>query len=153
MTSAFDSPAMPSGTSTSNKNQKSGVFHEEDHGRGTAVSIATGEQERFATPDAKSFDVFLSHNSIDKAQVEQVAEILKKESFEPWFDTWCLTPGGDWQAELVQGLRASRCCAILVAPSDVGSWEREELRVALDRAAKDPGFRVFVVLLPGVPEP
>src|SRR5262249_31988454 len=34
-----------------------------------------------------------------------------------------------------------------------GAWEREEVQVAIDRAAKDRGFRVFVVLLPGVPDP
>jgi beta-lactam-binding protein with PASTA domain/energy-coupling factor transporter ATP-binding protein EcfA2 len=79
--------------------------------------------------------------------------MLKKESLEPWFDSWCLIPGGDWQAELAQGLRASKCCAVFVGPSDAGNWEREELRVALNRAAKDPRFRVFLVLLPGVPEP
>src|SRR5262249_45350124 len=38
-------------------------------------------------------------------------------------------------------------------PHGLGDWVREELAVALDRAAKDRGFRLFLVLLPGLPEP
>jgi WD40 repeat protein len=102
---------------------------------------------------ASRFDVFLSHNSRDKPTVERIAEKLKRAGLEPWLDKWWLTPGGSWQEELVEGLRASAACAVFVGPSDIGEWENQELAVALDRAAKDRTFRVFLVLLPGLPEP
>jgi hypothetical protein len=38
-------------------------------------------------------------------------------------------------------------------PHGLGDWVREEMAVALDRAAKDRSFRLFLVLLPGLPEP
>jgi WD40 repeat protein len=111
-------------------------------------------QERAATPTpARRFDAFLSHNSQDKTTVERVAEKLKRAGLEPWFDKWCLTPGGRWQDELVTGLRASAGCAVFIGQQGLGDWEREELGVALDRAAKDPTFRLFLVLLAGLPEP
>jgi hypothetical protein len=50
-------------------------------------------------------------------------------------------------------LRASSTCAFFVGANGVGDWPSEELSVALDRAAKDRAFRVFMVLLPGVDEP
>jgi WD40 repeat protein/energy-coupling factor transporter ATP-binding protein EcfA2 len=101
----------------------------------------------------QSFDVFLSHNSREKPVVERIAEKLKRTKVEPWLDKWCLTPAGDWQDELAQGLRASATCAVFVGPSGLGSWEDLEYKLATDRMAKDRAFRVFLVLLPGLPEP
>ncbi|MGH2409510.1 MAG: toll/interleukin-1 receptor domain-containing protein, partial [Chloroflexota bacterium] len=103
--------------------------------------------------DATHFDVFLSHNSRDKAAVERLAAKLKHDGLEPWLDTWCLTPGGRWQDELVTGLHSSDACAVFVGPNGLGDWVYEELGVALDRAAKDRKFRLFLVLLPELPEP
>jgi hypothetical protein len=99
------------------------------------------------------FDVFLSHNSRDKPVVERVGEKLRRGGIEPWLDKWHLTPGGQWQDELGVALRACAACAIFVGPHGLGDWVREEMAVALDRAAKDRGFRLFLVLLPGLPEP
>jgi hypothetical protein len=98
------------------------------------------------------FDVFLSHNSRDKPSVELIAERLKRSQLEPWLDAWCLVPGIEWQRGLADGLAASRSCAVFIGPSDPGAWEIQEIGVALDRAARDPEFRLFLVLLPGLPE-
>jgi len=100
-----------------------------------------------------AFDVFLSHNSRDKPAVERIAERLKRAGLEPWIDKWCLTPGGRWQQELAEGLTASSACAVFISTADLGDWEREELGVAQNRAAIDRSFRLFAVLLPGLPEP
>lgn len=102
---------------------------------------------------AKTFDVFLSHNSKDKPAVERLAQKLQREGLEPWLDKWALTPGGQWQNELATGIRVSSACAVFVGPNGLGAWENEELSLALDRAAKDRSFRLFLVLLPGLPEP
>jgi WD40 repeat protein len=99
------------------------------------------------------FDVFLSHNSREKPAVERIAEGLKRDAVEPWLDKWCLTPGGDWQDELAEGLRRSNSCAVFVGPEGIGDWARLEFKLATDRMAKDRNFRVFLVLLPGLPEP
>ena len=101
---------------------------------------------------ASKYDIFLSHNSRDKPVVERIATKLKQAGLEPWLDKWCLTPGGKWQEELAAGLRASSACAFCVGPNGVGDWASEELNVALDRAAKDRSFRLFLVLLPAVPD-
>jgi hypothetical protein len=98
-------------------------------------------------------DVFLSHSSRDKPTVERIARALKEAGIEPWFDAWHLTPGGDWQAEIARGIRAARSFAMFAGADGFGDWELQELELALDRAAKDRHFRVFAVLLPGVPEP
>src|SRR4051794_7624170 len=98
-------------------------------------------------------DVFLSYNRRDQTVVARLAEALRRRGVEPWLDLWCATPGGRWQEEMAAGLAASAACAVFVGSSDLGDWEHQELQVALNRAAKEPAFRLFLVLLPGVPEP
>jgi hypothetical protein len=102
---------------------------------------------------AQQFDVFLSYNSRDRAVVERIARRLKRARIELWFDRWSLTPGGKWQAELAAGLSGSPACAVFVGAHDLGAWERQEIDVALNRAATEPAFRVFSVLLAGVDDP
>jgi WD40 repeat protein/energy-coupling factor transporter ATP-binding protein EcfA2 len=110
-------------------------------------------ENRANDSSALPFAVFLSHNSREKPVVERIAEKLKREGLEPWLDKWCLTPAGDWQDELAQGLRVSAACAVFVGPAGIGSWENLEYKLATDRMAKDRAFRLFLVLLPGLPEP
>ena len=95
----------------------------------------------------------MAHNSADKTAVARIAERLRLQRIEPWFDRWHLTPGDRWQPGIVEGLRAAKSCAVFIGPSGLGDWAREELAVAQDRAAKDPAFRLFMVLLPGAPDP
>ena len=99
----------------------------------------------------RRWDVFLSYSSRDRPAIEHIANILKNARIEPFFDRWCLTAGGRWQQELAEGLRGSASCAVSIGPHDLGDWEHQELFFALDRAAKDISFRIFPVLLKGLP--
>ncbi len=113
---------------------------------------AVPARDEEAAAARSTFDVFLSHNSRDKHLVERLAEKLKRAGIEPWLDKWCLVPGAGWQEGLAEGLRASSSCAVFVGPSDLGAWAQQEVAFALDRGAKEADFRVFLVLLPGVPD-
>jgi WD40 repeat protein len=112
---------------------------------------ATEDTESGQSP--RTFGVFLSYSGADKALVTRLAKRLKQAGLEPWLDDWELPAGGRFQDGLADGLEASRSCAVLVGASDLGAWENEEVHVAVDRAAKDRSFRVFLVLLPGIPDP
>ena len=50
------------------------------------------------------YDVFLSHSSVDKPGVEELARRLKKEGIEPFLDKWNLIPGQPWQEALEEAL-------------------------------------------------
>ncbi len=102
---------------------------------------------------AAQFDVFLSHNSKDKQAVTALAQALRGAGLTSWLDAWHLTRGREWQGELAAGLSMCRACAVCLGPHGVGAWSGMEMRLALDRAAKDADFRLFTVLLPGLPEP
>jgi CHASE2 domain-containing sensor protein len=81
-----------------------------------------------------------------------LAHRLRQAGIEPWLDAWSLSPGDRWQEAIAFGLAESSACAVFIGPNDLGAWEREELALASDRAAKDRDFRLFLVLLPGLAE-
>jgi TIR domain len=72
---------------------------------------------------------------------------------EPWLDKWYLVPGKTFQSGLANALRSCATCAVFIGPNGVGDWAREEVLVAQDRAAKEAGYRLIPILLPGVPDP
>ncbi|MFY0562860.1 TIR domain-containing protein [Archangium lansingense] len=97
------------------------------------------------------FDVFLSHNSQDKASVEALAERLMSEAgLQPFLDKWQLVPGTMWQPHLEEALEESQSVAVFFGPSGVSPWHNEEVRVALANAVRTRDeYRVIPVLLPG----
>ena len=97
------------------------------------------------------YNVFLSHSNADKPAVEQLAQRLLAAGIRPWLDSWNLIPGDPWQEGLEEALDTCATCAVFLGPSGVGPWHNEELRVALDRRARDRTRtgRVIPVLLPG----
>ena len=101
----------------------------------------------------EGFDIFLSHNSADKPAVEVIAYKLKDAGVEPWLDKWCLVPGKTFQSGLADALRSCPTCAVFIGPAGVGDWAREEILVAKGRAAKETGYRLIPILLPGVHDP
>src|SRR5216684_578993 len=103
-----------------------------------------------------SFDVFLSHNNADKDAIESLARRLEDDAkLRPFLDKWHLIPGNPWQEELEAALQKSLTCAVFIGPNGIGSWEHDEMRVALNRRVKQSGFRVIPVVLPGatIPDP
>jgi tetratricopeptide (TPR) repeat protein len=103
--------------------------------------------------DEVTYDVFLSHNSQDKPQVETLAHRLGKRGLIPFLDRWCLVPGEPWQEAIEEALRASASCAVFLGAGDISPWHNEEMRAALDRQARERTFRVIPVLLPDATRP
>ena len=100
--------------------------------------------------ESQEYDVFLSHSSKDKPAVERIADRLRaEEGIQPFLDKWHLPPGAPWQEELKVALRSSASVAVFIGPNGSGPWQDEELRLALDRAARSKDdFRVIPVILP-----
>jgi energy-coupling factor transporter ATP-binding protein EcfA2 len=102
------------------------------------------------TPAQLRYDVFLSHASIDKPAVENLARRLRDESgLNPFLDKWHLVPGQPWQSELEEALDRSACAAVFVG-AGAGPWRDEEMQLALSKAVRThDDYRVIPVLLPG----
>jgi len=100
--------------------------------------------------ETKEYDIFLSHNSIDKQFVEQIANYLVRNNIKPWLDKWNLIPGEPWQDAIEGALKKCKSCAIFIGPSGRGPWQNEEMRAAINRRVNEShsNFRVIPVLLP-----
>ncbi|GAK59821.1 GUN4 domain protein [Candidatus Vecturithrix granuli] len=98
-----------------------------------------------------NYDIFLSHHSSDKAQIEQLACWLRDQGFKVWFDKWSLIPGRPWQEGIEEGLSQSRTIAVFIGASGLGQWEVPEMRAALDQAARQKK-PVVPIFLPDCPE-
>src|SRR5262245_33289488 len=79
----------------------------------------------------RDFDVFLSYNSSDRAQVATIAGYLQAEGLLPWFDQNELAPGEMWQSKLQHDIESVKSCAVIVGPSGVGPWQNLEIQGAL----------------------
>ncbi|MDX6382754.1 MAG: hypothetical protein QOK48_327 [Blastocatellia bacterium] len=71
--------------------------------------------------DNFSYDVFLSHSSKDKAVVRAIAERLKNDGVEVWFDEWLIKPGDNIPHKIEEGLENSRVLVLCMSRSAFGS--------------------------------
>ena len=93
--------------------------------------------------------LFLSHAGEDTAAVKELAARLRQGGVKVWLDADELRPGDDWMQALEDALDASDAFAVYIGRSGIGRWIGREVRVALDRNAKDPRFRFIPILGPG----
>ena len=100
--------------------------------------------------DQKSFDVFLCHNTTDKAEVKIIGEQLKSNGILPWLDEWELPPGLPWQRLLEQQIESIHSAAVFVGKDGIGPWQGLEIEAFLREFIKR-GCRVIPVLLTSAP--
>lgn len=98
-----------------------------------------------------AFDVFLAHNSQDKAAVLRLGQQLRDQGIYPWIDVE-QTPPGQWFQDVIQSaVRTVKTAAILMGSSGLGRWQAVELRVFISRCVEH-GIPLIPVLLPGAEE-
>ncbi len=112
----------------------------------TVPSAPAGPNAAPAAP----VDVFLSHNSADKATVIDLATILRNRNLRVWLDVWELVPGRPWQEAIEQVIETAASAAVLVGNDGIGPWEEPEMRACLDECVRRR-MSVIPVLLPGAP--
>jgi len=106
-----------------------------------------------ADADGKTYDAFLSYNSLDRAVVEELAARLKAKGLKLYLEVWELLAGREFQPGLARGLIESGTCVTFLGPNGVGPWQDQEIQVAIDRRVRDKDFHVIPVLLPGAERP
>jgi small GTP-binding protein len=89
------------------------------------------------------YDVFLSHSSKDKAVVRKLAERLRADGLQIWFDEWIIQPGDIIDLKVEQGLAESRVLILAMSANAFASdWIMLERHTALfrDPANKERRF-------------
>src|SRR4051812_1733168 len=97
-----------------------------------------------------AYDVFLSHNSVDKPLVRRLAEKLKASGLRVWFDDWVIRPGDDIYLSIERGLEAARVQVLCLSQAALGSeWVKLERSTVLFRDPANSGRRFIPLLLEG----
>lgn len=98
--------------------------------------------------ESPKFDVFLSHNSVDKPQVEAIAEKLKRRELKVWFDKQ-IPVGHSFQEEIQQAICQVNSAAIFIGLEGLGEWQNIEVQSLSSEKVKR-NILIIPVLLPGV---
>src|SRR4051812_4414560 len=98
-------------------------------------------------------DLFLSFNSRDREAVLAVRDRLRACGLSTFLDQESLAPGLPWLDALQRAIAVeARAVAVFLGGSGLGRWQKNEMRLALDRQAREEGagrsFPVVPVLLP-----
>ncbi len=94
--------------------------------------------------------MFLSHAGEDASIAKELARLLgHSPELEVWLDVERLQPGERWMVEIEGALQQSSAFLIYVGRAGVVRWVDLEMRVALDRAAKNPEYVIVPLLGPG----
>src|SRR5262245_19821964 len=93
--------------------------------------------------------IFLSHSGEDTPIARDLAGLLVRQGLDVWLDVERLMPGDRWGEKIEAGLREATALVLYVGRSGVRQWVDQEVRVALDRSAKEADFRLIPVLGPG----
>ena len=96
-------------------------------------------------------DVFLTHNSQDKAAIRELKQRLEARGLTVWLDEEQLPPGQRDLPLIQKALRSCRAVAVCVGAAGPGPWQQEEVEEAL-RAVKKDGRPLIPVVLPHSPE-
>lgn len=100
--------------------------------------------------------VFLSYAPDNQDWVAAIARRLYGDArLTFWFAPWHSVPGVPRQEQLENALLEANACAVFLrGGSEIGGWQNEELRAAIQtRVEDDSAYRVIPVLLPGSARP
>jgi hypothetical protein len=103
-------------------------------------------------PDSFFYDVFISHSAKDKAVVRPLAERLRNDGVNVWFDEWELKPGDSIPAKLDEGLERSRVLVLCMSVNAFGSdWPQLESVTFRFRDPLNKGRRFIPLRLDDAP--
>lgn len=93
------------------------------------------------------FDAFLSHNSLDKPDVELIRAKLEAAGIKIWIDRSELSGGDSLPTTLKRALQNSAACIVFIGRHGAGPWQEKEIAAA--NKLKLPKRRIIPVFLPG----
>jgi hypothetical protein len=97
--------------------------------------------------EGHQYDVFLTHQSLDRAWIENLTSNLRKRGYRVFFD--------EWQPErpFLDALEDSKAAVLAVTAEAVESgWVRGEYERLLARSRKEPDFRFVAIAFGDLPE-
>lgn len=98
--------------------------------------------------------LFLSYNSLDRRTVQDIQHQLRTRDISTFFDRDQLQPGMPWFDALQEAIGKACAVAVFIGKHGLGTWQKREMELALDRQAREEKagarFPVIPVVLQGV---
>lgn len=96
---------------------------------------------------SKQLQVFLLHARQDEGAVYRLYRRLFGEGVNVWLDQEKLLPGQDWVYEIHKAIHGSDIVIACLSEqfNRRGGFRHEELRIALEKAAKQPEGMTFLI--------
>lgn len=114
---------------------------------------STNNSKRFRSNFRSEHKLFLSHRSIDKAKVRDIAKALEQLGLKVWFDEKDILPSQSIVEEISQGLGSMSHFILFWSSSCIGApWVSRELHVAVKKLIESK-VPLFVVSLDSTPVP
>jgi TIR domain len=98
--------------------------------------------------ESEIFDVFLCHNSADKAEVREIAENLIKHGIRPWLDERDIHLGRKWDEEIKEQIPIVPAAIIFYGDNGYGPYQDLNEVVPLKEENKKRGIKLIPVFLP-----
>ena len=98
-----------------------------------------------------SLHVFLSYHTPDREVARGLADRLAGHdpTLDVFFDRYDLRAGAFWIPALADAIGGADAVIVLLGARSPGPWQRLEYFEALNRKAKEPGFPIVPLVLPG----
>lgn len=111
-----------------------------------SVKRPTSKISQPTQKEEKQYDVFVSHASEDKDYVDLLAERLKQEGLEVWYDTFEISWADDLRPTIDNGLKNSKVGLVILSNTFLGKkkWTEYELNGLFARE-KDGNKVVFPI--------
>jgi hypothetical protein len=91
--------------------------------------------------------VFLSYRSVDLDRVRTLAEALRAEGIDAWWDIWEIRPDDDFVSKINRGLERCDCGVVFLSKASLaGAWQQDEISI-LKTYAVDEKRPLIPVLL------
>lgn len=99
-------------------------------------------------------NVFISHNSRDKADARLLATLLAQQGVNVWFDEWNIRPGESLTGGIEEGLGNAEVFVLLWSEGAHSSrWVGTEMRAYIRQRVDDDTLRIVPVMLDETPLP
>jgi len=98
--------------------------------------------------------LFLSHNSADKADARLLGSSLIERGIGVWLDEWAIRPGESIATGIESGLDTSQVlCLLWSAAAARSNWVGAEINAYLHRRMQDASLRIVPVMIEETPLP
>ena len=91
---------------------------------------------------------FLSYNSKNRTFVQIIADALKRQGVEVFFDVESIDIGDKWNKVIEEGIAKSQSALVFIGEEGIGGWQNKEILKILTDKGKKEGYRVIPILLP-----